>query len=114
MKCHADLANRCNGDSKRAHLCAVYLESILPRIGMGIMTIVDVLASHAYDSLQISNRAVVVDNPCPSVVNNAGIVAHQPPVITAKERIFSIFSVFFLSILGKTFMKEMMFGHIST
>lgn len=80
VKCHAYSANRCIVDSMHDHLCAVYLVSILQHIGMGIGTIEDDVAFHACDSPRISNRVDGVNNPCPSVVNNAKIAVGRPPI----------------------------------
>lgn len=81
----------------RADLYAAYLILILRHIGMGIMMIVNVVASHAFHFLRISNQAFDANSPCPNVVSTVETVIHLPPVLLERklENILLLFFSFF-------------------
>lgn len=66
-------SNHCIASNMLVRLYAVYLKLILPHIGRGTMKIADVVASHAFRSLQRSSLNDGVNSPCPNVANTVEI-----------------------------------------
>lgn len=79
-KCRASSSSHCISDNRHVRLCAVYSILILQHIGMGIVMIVNVVASRAFHSLQKSSQVDDEDNPCPIFVNISKIAIHPQPI----------------------------------